>query len=112
MLCRASSCRLKVFLKPITKGEILVYLLRFIKMGEASFFRVSELASPDAAVNRFFVRQCGQVPRRRISHDWTYSTLPFHHSPCGRGNMFSHTTFTSHSRTDILKRRDSDVLLA
>ena len=49
MLCRASSCRLKVFLKPITKGEILVYLLRFIKMGEASFFRVSELASPDAA---------------------------------------------------------------
>src|SRR5213078_5337113 len=61
MLCRASSCRLKVFLKPITKGEILVYLLRFIKMGEASFFRVSELASPDAAVNRFFVRQCGEV---------------------------------------------------
>jgi hypothetical protein len=64
-----SSCRLNVFLKPITKGEILAYLLRFIKMGEASFFRVSELASPDAAVNRFFVRQCGEVPRRRISHD-------------------------------------------
>jgi hypothetical protein len=41
-------------------GESLAYILWFIKIGEAPFFRVSELISPNAAVNRFSVRLCAQ----------------------------------------------------
>jgi hypothetical protein len=33
-------------------GEILAYILWFIKIGAALFFRVSERISPNAAVNR------------------------------------------------------------